>query len=135
MQDEPVYDDVVGEIESYLARRRDALLQGGVDRDRICLDPGIGFGKSHAHNLQLLANCHRLHRLGCPLLVGPSRKGFIAHLLADKQGDRTAGTIGVALALAAQGVQLLRVHDVAAVRQALLLCAAAGGLPPRFPLT
>lgn len=128
MQDAPRYGDVVAEVAAWLGRRRDALLQAGVAKDGLALDPGIGFGKTHEHNLALLANCRSLLDLGCPILVGHSRKGFIAHVLGDKQADRTAGTLGVALALARQGVQILRVHDVAAVRQALLLFAAAGGL-------
>ena len=152
MQDNPTYADVVAEVLHYLGQRRDALLAAGIDRDRIALDPGIGFGKTTEHNLQLLANARQLHSLGCPVLVGHSRKRF----LADAGGtrghsplpptdasaaagtdtkaefplfhDRTAGTIGVALSLARQGVQVLRVHDVAAVRQALLLFQATGGL-------
>lgn len=128
MQDNPAYDDVVAEIFRYLAARRDALMAAGIPRDCICLDPGIGFGKTHQHNLTLLANCGRFHELQCPLLVGHSRKGFIAKLLGDKEADRTPGTIGVALSLARQGVQILRVHDVRPVREALLLFEAAGGI-------
>lgn len=128
MQDNPSYTDVVAEIEDYLRGRRDALVAAGIDPQRICLDPGIGFGKSHAHNLTLLKNCDRFHGLGHPLLVGHSGKGFIGHVLGDKGADRTAGTIGVSLALARQGVQVLRVHDVARVREALLLYLASGGL-------
>jgi dihydropteroate synthase len=119
---------VVTEVAEYLIRRRDRLVADGIDLARLCLDPGIGFGKTHAHNLQLLRACGQFRRLGCPLLVGPSRKGFIAHVLGDKQVDRAAGTVGVVLALAAQGVPVIRVHDVAAARQALLLFEAAGGL-------
>ncbi len=129
MQDNPSYTDVVAEIEGYLRDRRDALISAGVDSERICLDPGIGFGKSHEHNLTLLANCHRLHGLGHPLLVGHSRKGLIGNVLGDKDSDRTAGSTGVALAMASQGVQVLRVHDVTPVREALILFLAAGGLP------
>ena len=128
MQDNPFYDDVVEDIYSYLCQRRDELVAAGIERDRICLDPGIGFGKTHEHNLTLMANCSRFHELGCPLLVGHSRKGFIGKVLGDKQADRTAGTTGGALALARQGVQILRVHDVKAVRDALLLFEACGGL-------
>jgi dihydropteroate synthase len=128
MQDHPTYDNVVEDVLRYLRGRRDALLAAGIARDRIALDPGIGFGKTHEHNLTLLANCHRLHELGCVLLVGPSRKGFIGKVLADKEADRTAGTVGVALSLAAQGVQIVRVHDVREVRQALLLFEATAGL-------
>jgi dihydropteroate synthase len=131
MQDNPQYEDVVEEIYGYLQQRRDHLIQRGLDAARICLDPGIGFGKTHQHNLDLLARCGRYHQLGCPLLVGHSRKGFIAHVLGDKQTDRTAATIGVSLALARQGVQILRVHQVQAVRQALWLFAASGGLADR----
>jgi dihydropteroate synthase len=128
MQDNPTYADVVSEVLAYLQSRRDALVAAGIDRDRIALDPGIGFGKSHGHNLALLAACHRLHALGCPIVVGHSRKGFIGKVIGDKQVDRTPGTIGTALALARQGVQVLRVHDVAAMRQALLLFEAVGGI-------
>ena len=128
MQDNPFYEDVAEDIYSWLLARRDALLTAGIDRDRICLDPGIGFGKTHQHNLALMANCWRFHDLGCPLLVGHSRKGFIGKVLGDKEADRKFGTIGAAMALAAQGVQILRVHDVLAVRQALGLFAACGGI-------
>jgi dihydropteroate synthase len=121
MQDDPTYDDVVAEVLEFLRCRRDALVSVGISQDRIALDPGIGFGKTHAHNLTLLAHCHRLHALECPLLVGHSRKSFINKVLGDKTADTLPGTIGVSLALARQGVQILRVHDVAAVRQALVL--------------
>jgi dihydropteroate synthase len=127
MQDNPTYDDVVDEVLEFLRARRDRLVAAGIEPARIALDPGIGFGKSHQHNLTLLAACHRFHELGCPLLVGPSRKSFIGKVLGDKTADRTAGTIGLVLSLAGQGVQIVRVHDVAPVRQALLLYEAAGG--------
>ena len=121
MQDAPIYDDVVEDIFGYLQARRDALLSAGIDRERICLDPGIGFGKTHAHNLQLLQSCDRFHQLGCPVLVGHSRKGFIAHLLDDRECERMSGTVGAALGLATQGVQIIRVHDVAELNRALIL--------------
>lgn len=127
MQDHPHYGDVTAEIWQYLRARREALYGAGIAPERICLDPGIGFGKSHQQNLTLLADCHRFRDLGCPLLVGHSRKGFIAHVLRDKQADRLPGTIGTALSLALQGVHILRVHDVGPVRQALQLFAASGG--------
>ena len=128
MQDQPVYQDVVAEVTDYLRQRRDALVAAGIDQDRIALDPGIGFGKTTRHNLQLLRDVDRLHDLGCPLLVGHSRKRFIGDVLGDGSADRTAGTIGSALALAQRGVQILRVHEVAPVRQALLLFEATGGM-------
>ena len=121
MQQDPVYEDVVEEILGYLRGRRDALMAAGIEQARIALDPGIGFGKTAEHNLALLSGAWRFHALGCPVLVGHSRKRFIGEVLGDSRADRTAGTIGVAVSLARQGVQILRVHDVAAVRQALLL--------------
>ncbi len=131
MQDNPTYDDVVGEILDYLRARRDRLVAAGIDAERIALDPGIGFGKTHQHNLTLLANCWRFHELGCPLLVGPSRKSFIAKVLGDKSVDRAAGTAGVATSLACQGVQIVRVHDVGQVVHTLKLFEATGGLDGR----
>ena len=128
MQDHPTYQDVVAEVYDFLRQRRDVLLAAGIPHDRIALDPGIGFGKTHAHNLTLLGNCHRFHPLGCPVLVGHSRKGFIGKVLGDKGADPAAGTIGVTLALTSQGVQIVRVHDVAANVQAIKLYVAAGGL-------
>ena len=128
MQEDPRYEDVVHDIYAYLQQRRDVLASAGVDPEHICLDPGIGFGKTHQHNLTLLAACGRFHDLGCPLLVGHSRKGFIAKMLGDKEADRTAGTIGVAMSLARQGVHVIRVHDVRPVREALALFEATGGI-------
>lgn len=127
MQDDPRYDDVVAEICQYLEIRLHALIEGGVEADRICLDPGIGFGKTHQHNLELMARCGSFHRLGKPLLVGHSRKGFLAKIIGDKEADRTAATTGAAIALALQGVQVIRVHDVRPVREALLAFEGCGG--------
>lgn len=128
MQDNPVYGDVVAEVLDFLRQRRDALVSAGIAPECIALDPGIGFGKTHEHNLALLASCHRFHELGCPLVVGHSRKGFIGKVLGDKAADRTFGTIGVALAVARQGIQIIRVHDVGPVQEALLLFEAASGM-------
>lgn len=128
MQVAPVYGEVVRDVSNYLHERRDALIAAGIDRARICLDPGIGFGKTLEHNLSLLRSCHTLHELGCPLLVGHSRKSFLGKIIGDDTADRTAATVGVSLALAAQGVQILRVHDVRPVREALAAFGAAGGI-------
>lgn len=128
MQNDPVYANVVDDVFDFLRRRRDSFLEAGIEKDRIALDPGIGFGKTTKHNLDLLRSIDRFHQLGCPILVGHSRKRFIGELLGDAEIDRTAGTVGGALALARRDVQILRVHDVAAVRQALQLFEAAGGL-------
>jgi dihydropteroate synthase len=129
MQDDPRYGDVVAEIHDYLRQRRDRLLANGVAQDRICLDPGIGFGKTHEHNLTLSSHVGRFLDLGCPILVGHSRKGFIGKVLGDKETDRTFGTLGVSLALASAGVHVLRVHDVGPTRQALTLFGATLGWP------
>ena len=128
MQNGPIYADVVDEVLDFLRHRRDSLMEAGIEQDRIALDPGIGFGKTTKHNLDLLRCIDRFHQLGCPILVGHSRKRFIGELLGDAEIDRTAGTVGTALALARRDVQILRVHDVAAVRQALQLYEATGGL-------
>jgi dihydropteroate synthase len=130
MQDDPRYGDVVGEIFDYLSERRDALQAAGVEHWRICLDPGVGFGKTHEHNITLMAHCGRFHELGCPVLIGHSRKGFLGKILDDKAADRDLATAGSALAAAAQGVQILRVHNVAVVREALLAFEACGGIEP-----
>ncbi len=128
MQADPRYSDVVEEILTYLAQRRDALIAAGIERERICLDPGIGFGKTHQHNVTLMAHCGRFVELGCPVLIGHSRKGFLGKVLGDKEADRDAATAGAAMAAAAQGVQILRVHNVRLVRDALLAFEACGGI-------
>ena len=128
MQVAPRYDDVVAEIHGYLRGRRDALVAAGIPLERICLDPGIGFGKTHEHNLMLLAAAGRFLDLGAPILVGHSRKGFIGKAIERQLGrpatvaERDAGTAAGACRLAAAGVQIVRVHAVGIVRAALALC-------------
>lgn len=128
MQDDPSYHDVVQEIHGYLRGRRDRLLEAGIAAEKICLDPGIGFGKTHQHNLTLMQHAERFLDLGCPLLVGHSRKAFLGKLIGNDQADRTMATVGAALALAEQGVHIVRVHDVRATREALLAFLACGGV-------
>lgn len=128
MQINPTYRNVVEEVGAFLRHRRDALVEAGIPPERVAVDPGIGFGKTTEHNLQLLRNAWQFHELGCPVLVGHSRKGFIARVAGDRHADPLGGTVGVALALARQGVQVLRVHDVGLIRQALVLFEATGGL-------
>jgi dihydropteroate synthase len=128
MQDNPQYDDVLADIFQYLAERKQALLSAGIGPNRICLDPGIGFGKTHTHNLHLIRGARRFHLLGCPILVGHSRKGFIGKAIGNKDEDRLAGSVAVSLMLARQAIQVLRVHDVAQTRQALLVFDAIGGI-------
>jgi dihydropteroate synthase len=128
MQKNPRYDDVVGEVETYLAARIAACEAAGIARARIAVDPGIGFGKTVAHNVALLAACGRLRQLGAVVLIGASRKSFIAKLSrGEVTEDRVGGSIAAALASAARGADILRVHDVAATRQALDVWRAIEG--------
>ncbi len=131
MQDDPTYEDIVTEIRDYLVARRQACVDAGIAAARICIDPGIGFGKTHEHNLTLLREIEQFKGLGSPLLVGHSRKGFIGKVLGDKERSRMAGTLGVSLAMAAAGVDVLRVHDVRDTVDALVLFEAAGGVTNR----
>lgn len=128
MQKSPTYTNVVTEVREYLRSRRDALIAAGITRERICLDPGIGFGKTYEHNLELLKSCHNFCSLGCPVMVGHSRKSFLGSMLGDAHADRTEAGVGVGLALAAQGVAILRVHDIRPLREALLAFELSGGL-------
>jgi len=119
MQKNPVYQDCISEIISWLKQRVDSLRQIGVTEQQIVLDPGIGFGKTADHNLMILSSIEKLRDLGRPVLIGHSRKRFLGTLLGREHDERLAGTIGVSIALAQQHVDLLRVHDVAAVKDAL----------------
>jgi dihydropteroate synthase len=112
MQHAPRYDDVVGEVAQFLAERVRYAIDHGVARDRIVVDPGIGFGKTLGHNLDLLANLRVFAELGYPLLVGPSRKGFIGQLTDQSVEARGWGTAGVVALAVEQGANILRVHDV-----------------------
>ena len=125
MQDNPSYTDVVVDIVDYLKGRDGWLMERGIAPERICIDPGIGFGKSHAHNMELIQRAGEFHTTGRPVLIGHSRKGFIAKVLGNKDIDRCFGTVGVSLALVLHRIQILRVHDVAANKQALQLFLAS----------
>ncbi|WP_421792956.1 dihydropteroate synthase [Hyphobacterium sp.] len=125
MQQNPQYQDVVAEVGTWLSRRAEAVIQAGVDRSNIWLDPGIGFGKMLQHNLQLLRSIKGLTKLGFPLLVGASRKRFIEMIDAGSQaGDRLGGSLFAALYAAQQSAACLRVHDVRETVQALKVMAA-----------
>jgi dihydropteroate synthase len=125
MQDDPQYDDVVEDVRTFLAERVAAAESVGVQREHIIIDPGIGFGKRLKDNLALLACINRLAELDLPVLVGPSRKRFIGELTGvEKPQDRLGGTIAACLAARRGGASIFRVHDVAAVVQALNVAAA-----------
>ncbi len=125
MQKDPHYEDAPAEIEAYLAARVAACRAAGIPPDRLAVDPGIGFGKTVAHNLELLARLRRLTHLGVAVLVGASRKSFIGALSGGaRPQDRLPGSLAAALAAAANGAHILRVHDVAATVQALTVWRA-----------
>jgi len=127
MQADPRYDDVTLDVYDFLEDRIRVAEAAGISRDRICIDPGIGFGKTQAHNLTLLRNISVFHGLGCAILLGVSRKRFIGTLSGEDRADRRGpGTIAVTLAGVAQGVQIHRVHDIPETRQALRLWQAVG---------
>ena len=125
MQDNPRYDDVLLDVFDFLSAQVTMLEEAGIPRDRIVVDPGIGFGKTIAHNLTILNGLSIFHGIGCPVLLGASRKGFIGRIsAANPAGKRAHGSVAVALAGVAQGVQILRIHDVAETAQALSLWQA-----------
>ena len=125
MQAAPEYDDCLLDVCDWLEARLTACDAAGIARDRLVIDPGIGFGKTLVHNLELLAGLTLLHGLGVPVLLGASRKSFIGMLTGEKDArQRVPGSIAAALAGASQGAQILRVHDVAETRQALTVWEA-----------
>jgi dihydropteroate synthase len=126
MQAAPRYDDVVAEVTAFLVARAEAAMAAGVERSRLWLDPGIGFGKSLEHNLALLADLDRITGLGFPVLLGVSRKAFVRRIdpTAEAPGDRLGGSLAAALAGARAGVAMVRVHDVRETVQALAVQAA-----------
>ncbi len=124
MASRAVYGDVVEEVAAELDQALARAARAGVRRDRVVLDPGIGFAKTAAQSVALLAGLGRLRRLGCPLLVGPSRKSFIGKLTGADVADRLPGTLAAIAACVLAGAELVRVHDVAAARQAARVAAA-----------
>jgi dihydropteroate synthase len=120
MQLDPRYTDVVRDVSRFLSQRLDDLERAGIARERIVIDPGIGFGKTAEHNLAILSHLDEFRRLGRPVMIGHSRKRFLKRILDRPLDERDAGTLGVSIALAEQGVDILRVHDVAATRDGLL---------------
>lgn len=127
MQQAPRYFNVVEEVSGFLAERAQFAMDRGVAKSQIILDPGIGFGKLLLHNLELLAQMRTLTKLGYPLLVGLSRKAFIGQLIDRPVNDRAWGTAAAVALAVGQGVSILRVHDVAAMRDVAKVAAAVSG--------
>ncbi len=126
MQDDPQYEDVLLDVFDYLEARVDACTRAGISRSRLIVDPGLGFGKTLQHNLELMAGLSLFQGLGVAVLLGASRKSFVGRISGVKlAGERIMGSVGAALAAAIQGTQIIRVHDVAATRQALAVWMAA----------
>lgn len=126
MQLAPHYEDVVAEINRFLAGRIAWLEEQGVDRSRVIVDPGLGFGKTLTHNLDILRKVESFKQHGCPVLIGHSRKSFLGGLLDLAVAERDPATAVVSALLTGRGVDILRVHDVRASRQAVLLAEALG---------
>jgi len=124
MQKAPAYDDVVDDVRAFLSERLEVAVSMGVEERKIWLDPGIGFGKTLEHNLELLRRLGELRELGRPLVVGTSRKSFIGKVDGSEVGDRLGGTIASSVLALAEGADVLRIHDVAEVRQALKVSLA-----------
>ncbi len=130
MQENPNYEDVLGEVCDFLVRERDACLAAGIARDAIALDPGIGFGKGLEHNMTLLNGLSRIAALGSPLLVGVSRKSFIGRVLGRPIDERLHGGLGLASLAVSMGARIIRTHDVRATRDAIdMVSAVLQGLP------
>ena len=124
MQRDPHYDEVVSDVKGFLEARMAFAVAHGVAEERILLDPGIGFGKTDIHNLELLARLHELVELGPPVVIGTSRKSFLGRLTGRPVGDRLAATIATNVIAYERGARIFRVHDVAPVHDALLITAA-----------
>jgi dihydropteroate synthase len=135
MQRSPRYEDVVDDVKAFLEERMSCAVRAGIAEERLLLDPGIGFGKTLAHNLELLRRLEELTTLGRPLAVGTSRKSFLGRLIADAEGreapvdiaERLPGTLATSVLAYERGATVLRVHDVAPVRAALAVAAATLG--------
>ena len=127
MQDDPTYEDVVDEVKAFLAGRIEVAVAAGVDEERIWLDPGIGFGKNLEHNLELLRRLGELRELGRPLVVGTSRKSFIGKIDGSGADVRIGGTIASSVCALADGADILRVHDVFELNQAVRVAEAILG--------
>ncbi len=126
MQQAPRYDDVVRQVREFLAERIEFAVARGVQKSQIAVDPGIGFGKTVEHNLQLLARLEQLRALGCPIVVGASRKSFIGNILGRQTHERLAGSLAAAAWSAARGADVVRAHDVAETVDVVRMVEAIG---------
>jgi len=128
MQDDPIYTDVLLDVFDELEQRIEASMAAGIPRERLIVDPGLGFGKSLEHNLRLMANLALFQGLGCPVLIGASRKSFIGAISGSlKPESRLPGSLAAALGAVRRGANMVRVHDVAATRQAMDVSIAVDG--------
>jgi len=127
MQDNPHYQDVVTEVYDFLARRVDWAITQGIPRERIAIDPGIGFGKKTAHNLEILRSLHRFENLGCVILIGTSRKGFLGKITGRPLGERASASAASSLAACLGGARVVRVHDVAPMVDTIRIWTALRG--------
>ena len=127
MQDNPRYSNVVAEVGDFLVARATACLAAGIGRERIFFDPGFGFGKTLAHNLELMAGLDKLLELGFPLLVGVSRKSMFGALLEREVDERLAGSVAMAAIAAWSGASIIRAHDIAETKDAVRVAAALRG--------
>ena len=133
MQDDPRYDDVVSDVKAFLEQRLAFAVAAGIAEERLLLDPGIGFGKTAAHNLELLARLDELVAIGRPLVIGTSRKSFLGRVTGRPVEDRLAATIATNVLAYERGARVFRVHDVAPVRDALVIANAT--VRRRWPTT
>jgi dihydropteroate synthase len=133
MQAEPRYDDVVSDVKAFLEERMRVAIAAGVPEERIQLDPGIGFGKTTEHNLELLRRIDEIVAIGRPVVIGTSRKSFIGRITGRDVTERVHGTVATCVLALERGARVFRVHDVAAVADALAVTAAT--LPHRWPAT
>jgi dihydropteroate synthase len=133
MQDDPRYDDVVDDVKAFLHERLTAATDAGIKEERIQLDPGIGFGKTLEHNLELLRRLDELTTLGRPLVIGTSRKSFLGRLTGRDVTERVHATVATTVIAFERGARVFRVHDVAPTRDALAVAAATFGRWPAIP--
>jgi dihydropteroate synthase len=131
MQDDPRYEDVVSEVKAFLEERLGFAVAQGVPEDRVWLDPGIGFGKTLAHNLELLRRLDEIVAVGRPVVVGVSRKRFLGALTGRAEPERVWGGLAANVLAFERGAHMFRVHDVLQTRDALTVAAATVGQMPR----